>query len=85
MYTRVCVHRLTCIIDFLPFFLTIFLPVTLPPPNPAMLPFYSPGFETTLGYVLTSEDLELGASDEREHVTFVSRGLGYLAWCIFLQ
>lgn len=31
-----------------------------------------------LGYVLTSEHLELGASDEREHVTFVFLCLGYL-------
>lgn len=31
-----------------------------------------------LGYVLTSEDVELGASDESEHVTFVFLYLGYL-------
>lgn len=29
-------------------------------------------------YVLTSQDLELGASDERGHVTFVFMGMGFL-------
>ena len=32
----------------------------------------------SLGYVLTSEDLELGATNEGVHVVFVSLGLDYL-------
>lgn len=31
----------------------------------------------TLGYVLTSEDLELGASNKKEHMMFVFLALGY--------
>lgn len=32
----------------------------------------------TPGYTLTSEDLELGATDERGHGAFVLLGLGHL-------
>ncbi|KAL6039014.1 hypothetical protein STEG23_007144, partial [Scotinomys teguina] len=35
----------------------------------------------TPGYVLTSEDLELGASDERENAMLVFLGLGYPIQC----
>lgn len=41
-------------------------------------PFYSFGF---FSYTRTSEDLDIGVSDEREHVIFVFLSLGYHAWC----
>ena len=34
--------------------------------------------EVTPGYILTSEDLELGTTDERDHATFVFPGLDCL-------
>lgn len=39
--------------------------------------------EVTPEYVLTPEDLELGASDERGHVTFVFMGMGFLTKYVF--
>lgn len=35
--------------------------------------------KVTPGYVLTSKDLELGASDKRELMKFVFLGLGYFS------
>lgn len=40
-------------------------------------------YAATPGYVLISEDLELGASDEREHAMLVFLGLGHLIKMIF--
>lgn len=39
-----------------------------PTPRPGNGPFYIPGFCSYTGYVLSSEDLELGTANEREHV-----------------
>lgn len=49
-----------------------------PLPTLAMVLFYSHASICCVGYVLTSENLELGASNERKHVTFVFLGLSYL-------
>jgi hypothetical protein len=38
-------------------------------------------FLVSLGYTLTSEDLELEASDEREAMMLLFLGLGYLIQC----
>lgn len=45
----------------------------------AMVPFYFPGcFAVTPGFVLTSKDWELGASDERQHMAIIVLRLCYL-------
>lgn len=40
-----------------------------------MVSFYFPGFYVTSGYIVTSEDWELGTTNEGEHVAFV-----FLVW-----
>lgn len=43
-----------------------------------ILSFYCPISVVATGYVLTQEDLEQGASNEREYATFVFLGFSYL-------
>lgn len=43
-----------------------------------ILPFSCPISVFATGYVLTEEDLEQGASNEREYTTSVFLGFGYL-------
>lgn len=54
------------------------VPSIIPHTNTAMVSFYFSRFCSYSGYIPTPEDLELGASDEKEHIAFVFLGLDYL-------
>ena len=59
---------------------TLLISYILPPKAPILtiVSFCFPDVCIFTGWELTSENLELGFSNKREHVTFVFLGMGYL-------